>query len=185
MITEPIVGKYVILKIAEVSDAEFTLQLRNDPKLTKYIPKIQNTIEQQRAWIQSSRAREDEYFFVVWTVDGERIGTISIYNIHGKIAEGGRMVLKGNGVENFEASLLLNDFCFEVLGLSKITGVVLADNKRAIRFNKKLGSVICVPEKDDKLGMICRTYITRELFVKAKIELCKLLDYDAKASGKE
>ena len=185
MITDPIVGKYVILKIAELSDAEFTLRLRNDPKLTKYIPKIQNTVEQQRAWIQSSRERNDEYFFVVWTVDGERIGTISVFNIHGTVAEGGRLVLIGTGAENFEASMLLSDFCFDVLGLSKITGFILPENKRSIRFNKKLGNVICPPEKNDKLGMICKTYITRELYIEAKKELRKLVYYDEKASGKE
>lgn len=185
MITEPIVGKYVILKIAEVSDAEFTLQLRTDPKLTKYIPKIQNTIEQQRAWIQSSRARDDEYFFVVWTVDGERIGTISVFNIRGTLAEGGRLVLIGNGLENFEAAMLLSDFSFNELGLSKITGFIFPENKRSIRFNKKMGNVVGPPEKDDKLGMICKSYTTRELYVEARKELCKLLYNDEKTSGKE
>jgi len=181
VITEPLVGKYVILKIAEISDAEFTLQLRNDPKLTKYIPKIQNTIEQQQAWIQSSRARDDEYFFVVWTLAGERIGTIGVYNIHGKVAEGGRLVLIGSGVENFEAGLLLSDFCFDILGLTKITGFIFPENKRSIRFNKKLGNEICAPEKDEKLGMICKTYITQERYLAAKKELCKLLYNEEKA----
>ena len=95
------------------------------------------------------------------------------------------MVLIGNGVENFEAAMLLSDFCFSVLGLSKITGFVFPENKRAIRFNKMMGNVICPSEKDDKLGMICKMYITRELYFEAKKELCKLVYYGETASGKE
>lgn len=39
-ITKPILGKWITLRCAEESDAEFTLAIRNDLKLTKFIPKV-------------------------------------------------------------------------------------------------------------------------------------------------
>ena len=47
-ITKPILGKWITLRCAEESDAEFTLAIRNDLKLTKFIPKVNGDIESQK-----------------------------------------------------------------------------------------------------------------------------------------
>ncbi|RRK34682.1 N-acetyltransferase [Schaedlerella arabinosiphila] len=155
-------GRYVDLRAVSVEDAEFTLKIRQNPKNTRGIPKLNNTIEEQQEWIRNQRKKEGDYFFLVVSKSGEKLGTTSIYNIEGDVGEGGRLILNGDAFQIFEASLLLNRFAFDNLGLNKIVGFTFASNKRAIRFNRKMGYVICEPEKDEKGIEICRCCLTKE-----------------------
>lgn len=86
---EVIEGRYVDLKCCEEDDAEFTLSLRKDSNLGKFFPRIDNTVEEQKAWIRRQQKKEGDYFFVAWNKDGERIGTIGLYDINGQSGEGG------------------------------------------------------------------------------------------------
>ena len=74
-------GQFINLRIAEESDAEFTLSARQNKDKTKYIPMLDITLDQQKAWIRKQIESDDCYFFVVERKDGERIGTFSLYNI--------------------------------------------------------------------------------------------------------
>ena len=95
-------GKFVFLRSADIDDAEFTLSLRKNPELTRYMPTLNLTVVQQRAWIESQRSKENDYFFVVRNLLNQPVGTVSLYNMQGKIAESGRLVLIGNALENAE-----------------------------------------------------------------------------------
>lgn len=64
-ITKPILGKWITLRCAEESDAEFTLAIRNDLKLTKFIPKVNGDIESQKYWIRKQREKYGDYFFII------------------------------------------------------------------------------------------------------------------------
>ncbi len=175
MVTNPIRGKYVKLKSADEEDAVFTLEIRKDPVITKYLPKLNNTVEQQIEWLKSVRNKPDDYFFVVSTIAGERIGTIGVYNIKDDECEGGRLALIGNAFENAETSLLMYDFVFDKLKLKKVTGYIMADNKRAARFNRMLGCEIGKPREDEKLGVICDTLLTNDLFTPAKAKVQSII----------
>ena len=143
-------GKYVDLKSCTEEDAEFTLAIRNDPKFIRFLPKINNTVEQQKAWIRHQRQKPGDYFFVVWDKKGNRIGTIGVYDIVEDHAEAGRVINLGEFFQAIEASLLLSHFEFNVLNLKQIYAYIYADNKRAIRYNKLLGGVISEPYNDEK-----------------------------------
>ena len=151
MIYEKVIeGKYVDLKSCTEEDAEFTLAIRQDPKFIKYLPKINNTVEQQKAWISYQRKKEGDYFFVVWDKLGNRIGTIGVYDINGEQAEAGRNIILGDSFQAIEASLLLSQFEFYVLKLKCVKAFIFAENKRAIRFNKLFGGIISNIHVDDK-----------------------------------
>lgn len=175
---ETIKGKYVSLKSATIEDAEFTLALRKDPALTKYLPRLDISIDQQKEWIASQREKADDYFFVVRNIDNQPIGTVSIYEINGDTSESGRLALVGNALENTEASMLLFKFAFEMLGLKKVTGYIVDGNKRAERFNRQFGCLTGEPEKSKDGEMIRRTLITDESFHTAEKKLHKLLYID-------
>ena len=168
-------GKYVYLKSATIEDAEFTLSLRRNPILTKYLPKLEITLEQQKLWLESQRDKEGDYFFVVWTTDNIPIGTVSIYEIQGDSSESGRLALIGDPLQNIEASLLLFRFAFDILGLKKVTGYIVDGNKRADRFNKQFGCETGEPEYNEKGELIRRTLITNDSFHQAEKKLQKLL----------
>lgn len=135
-VTNPIEGKYVSLRSCTEYDAEFTRAIRRDPEFAKYLPVIDNTLEEQKNWINQQRKTEGDYFWVVWDKDGKRIGTISIYNVDGERAEGGRLAIKGsNPFQALEAQMLSFRFAFNVLHLKCIESYIFADNDRALRFN--------------------------------------------------
>lgn len=168
-------GKYVDLRSVTEEDAEYTLAIRQDPEFVKFLPRLDITIEQQRDWIRKQREEKGDYFFLAVSKEDRPIGTLGVYNVMEEISESGRLALKGDALQNMEASMLLFKFSFEVLGIHKITGYVYADNKRAIRFNKKFGCSISRPEPDKDGKMICNTIVEKEQFYEAIMSLEKLL----------
>lgn len=175
-ITAPIEGRYVDLRCCTEDDAEFTRDIRRDPEFVKFLPAIDNTLEEQKAWIRHQREKEGDYFFVVWDKAGKRIGTISIYDVHDDHAESGRLAIKGdNALLAIEAQLLSFRFAFSVLGLECIDGFILADNKRAIRFNKLFEGCQYPPELDENGKTIIRLKNWREDFEKADKKLSSIL----------
>ena len=168
-------GHYVNLKSCEEKDAEFTLSIRQAPDLTKYLPRLEVTLSQQKEWIREQRNAEGDYFFVARTRDGKSIGTVSIYNIKDEISESGRLALIGDALENTEATLLLFHFAFNILGIKEVKGYILDGNKRAERFNKQFGCVYSRPECLTPETRIKRTLITTESFHESVKKLCRLL----------
>lgn len=175
-VTEPIRGRYVDLLSCTEDDAAFTRAIRKAPEFVKFLPVIDNTIEQQRTWIRRQREKDGDYFFVVWDKEGNRIGTISIYNVHGNRAEGGRLAIKGrNAFQGIEAQLLSFRFAFGKLGLECIDGFIFADNDRAIRFNKQFSGCQYPPEINQDGRAIIRIENWREDFEKVDRRLSSIL----------
>ena len=175
-ITNPIEGRYVILRSCEESDAEFTRDIRKAPEFSRFLPVIDNTVEQQKEWIRKQRTKNGDYFFVVWDKEGNRIGTISIYDVNGGRAESGRLAIKGsNPFQGIEAQILSFRFAFGVLELECIDGYIYADNARAIRFNKQFGGRHYPSEIDKNGRAIIRIENWREDFEKADKRISSIL----------
>ena len=139
MVTNDIIGKFVTLRSADESDAEFSLKIRQTTKALKYMPPLNVSIDQQTEWIKKQRKLEGDYFFIALNNDGERIGVLSVYDIDDKKAEIGRVVMQGKSCESLEAWLLLLEFSFDTLNLCEVSAYVKPDNARAIRFYKFFG----------------------------------------------
>ena len=175
-VTKSIEGRYVDLRSCTEEDAEFTRDIRKDPEFVKFLPEIDNTVEEQRAWIRRQMEKDGDYFFVVWDKNGNRIGTISIYNVHGKRAESGRLAIKGsNPFQGIEAQVLAFRFAFETLGLECIDAYIWADNDRAIRFNKQFGGRQYSTKVDENGREIVPVENWREDFEKADKKLSSML----------
>lgn len=175
-VTEPIEGRYVVLRSCTEDDAEFTRDIRKDPEFAKYLPQIDNTLDQQKVWIKSQREKPGDYFFVVWDTQDNRIGTISIYDVNGKHAESGRLAIKGdNAFQGIEAQILSFRFAFGKLGLECIDGYIYADNERAIRFNKQFGGRHYPPEDNENGRKIIRIENWREDFEQSDKKLSSIL----------
>lgn len=175
-ITEPIEGRYVDLRSCAEEDAEFTREIRQDPEFARFLPVINNTIDQQRDWICRQREKEGDYFFVVWDKEGRRIGTISIYDVHGDRAESGRLAIRSrNPLEVIEAQLLSFRFGFNTLDLKCIDGYIYAENSKAIRFNKTFGGRHSEPEQDEYGRQIIRIENWYDDFEKADRKISSVL----------
>ena len=175
-ITNDLVGRYVDLKSCNEDDAEFTRAIRKDPEFVKYLPLIDNTIEEQKIWINHQREKIGDYFFVVWDKEGNRIGTISIYDVNSGHADSGRLAIKGsNPFQAMEAQILIFRFAFGDLGLECIDGFIYADNERALRFNKQFGGKHYPPEIDEDGRTIIRFEIWREEYEKVDKKLSSII----------
>lgn len=168
-------GKYVNLRSVEEKDAAFTLSLRQDPILTKYLPKLDITIEQQISWIRKQRNQEGDYYFVVENKKGEKIGVIGVYDVNGDCAETGRIAMIGNAFESIEAQLLSFDFAFDILKLEKTVNYVMADNIHALRFSQMFGSQSSEPFEDSNGNMRIDGVITKGSYLKSKDKIIKML----------
>lgn len=169
-------GRYVDLKSCTEEDAEFTLAIRRDPEFIPFLPALDQTVDQQKAWIRHQRQKEGDYFFVVWDKKGNRIGTISIYNVNGSHAESGRLAIKSsNPFHALEAQILSFRFAFGVLKLECVDGFIFADNDRAIRFNKQFGGRHYEPEADENQHRIIKIENWKKDFEKAEQKLSSIL----------
>ena len=132
-------GRYVTLRSVEESDAEFILSVRNDPRISKYLPPLNVTVEQQRQWISKQRADKDSFYFLMESPMGEALGSISVYDISDGTAETGRFCSFGDPASNIESCIILNDFCFDVIGIKTIHIWVYENNKPVISLNQSFG----------------------------------------------
>lgn len=177
-ITEPLVGKFVNLRCVELSDAKFTLEIRNNPELTDFIPKVDGTIETQEQWIAKQRLKNDDYFFVIENKNGKAIGTIGCYDIDTENAccENGRYISVGDAVSNIEALVLLYDFVFDEKKLKYVNINVDERNGKIISLNKKIGAVFC--EKVDMKGWISlKGRITKESYFNKRVDIVQMLNF--------
>lgn len=171
-------GKYVNLRSVTEDDAEFILDIRNDPQISKYLPPLNVTVEQQKQWISKQRADKDSYYFIIETPQGNVIGTISVYNIIDNHAESGRSCCIGEPYHSIEASALLTDFTFKTLNLDYTIIWVYEENKAVISLNQSLGCEWVDKGEDDegkpfRLG-VCKKEKALEINEKIKKKLNKL-----------
>lgn len=132
-------GKYVDLRSITLEDAEFSYSIRADEKYRDIVGQPAADVESQKRFIEWQMKEPGDYYFVALNKKGKRIGLIGVYNIQGDTAEVGREVSYGNPLETMETSMLITDFCKNVLGLKKTYFVIYLNNKRQLSMQKKLG----------------------------------------------
>lgn len=168
-------GRFVNLRSVREDDAEFTLELRKDPILTQFIPRLNITLEQQKSWIRKQRIKDGDFFFLFTDKKDVPLGVLGIYDIINDHGETGRISSRGNSFQSLEAQLLCFDFIFDVLKLSYTTDYVYDANIHAKRLTLTFGGEFSSPEKDDDGNCICRAIITKDSYQKARINLAKML----------
>lgn len=160
-----IIGKLVDLKSVDESDAEFTMSIRNEPAVVQFLPRLTNTIEQQKEWIRKQRITNGDYFWVLLDKKGNRFGTIGVYDVNTNTPQGRSLAALGNPLQNIEGVYLAYKYIFEELSVSNIYGWVYEDNIRAIRFDELLGGTIGKPREVE--GRVIRDIV----FNKAKFNI--------------
>lgn len=136
-----IVGKFVDLRSITLDDAEFSYNIRADERFRDTVGQLAPSLEAQKEFIEWQMKEPDDYYFVVLNKKGERIGLYGVYNFHDGMAEVGREVNMGGSVEALEVGLLVNDFCINVLGITRLCCVIYANNPKHISDAIKRGGV--------------------------------------------
>lgn len=159
------VGNYQIrLRPLTLEDAAQTFVWRNSNR-ARYLNSSSITIEAQKKWI--SLRPENELNFIIVNNKND-VGMISLVNIDLKNfnAEAGRFLLgeeeltKGSSTA-IEATLMLYDIAFQILGLNRVYGYVSSENNMMIKFHKYLGM------KEE--GVMAKHYYNGKYFTDAVI----------------
>ena len=176
MITNDIIGKYVDLRSATVEDAEFALNIRHTPKAMKFMPSLNITVEQQKSWIEKQRITEGDYFFIVFNKNNERIGVISVYDIHDNQGEIGRWVMQGGAFESIESKLLITQFSFNVLKLKKLVEYIYPDNVSTLKASQLFGCKLNKIIHDEERNLDFKNLILQpEDFKRAEAQIIVIL----------
>lgn len=141
-------GYQVILRTLTEGDLEMVRNWRNDPRISQFMLS-QELIspEQQRAWFKKvSRDPKQQHFIILYKdqpIGAANIRVLQGINLHNAtVIEPGLYIFEDKYRANlltFAPTLLLNDYCFNQLGVEKLRAVVKSDNEAALNYNAKLG----------------------------------------------
>ena len=171
-------GYNVVLRDISQSDLEQLRDWRNDPDIARQmISQDEITAEQQQAWFMKIQRDPGQQHWMI-EYKGEPIGSANIKALYARdladassIEPGlyiGEARFRGNLIA-FAPTLLLNDYCFEVLGAKQLRAVVKRSNQAALKYNEKLGYKL---QKDAEL---CELTLTASDYQQATGMLKNLL----------
>jgi RimJ/RimL family protein N-acetyltransferase len=139
-----LIGRHVRLRPITPDDAEITQKWRMSGRAF-LLNKGAQTVEEQRAWIASRPASEQD-FIMVLEATNQRVGMIALVDIDKthRRAEAGHFLIgepdlvKGKPVAA-EATRLLYHLAFDWLHLHSVYGMLSVENEKMITWNKYLG----------------------------------------------
>ena len=137
-------GEAFALRPVELGDSEFIAQLRNDPRLGRFIHAGSRNAREQGAWLQEYFEREGDYYFtIVDQRSGAPEGTVAIYDVDARkdTGEWGRWVLRPGSLAATESTLLLYRVGFDRLNLDTIYCRTVAANEAVVSFHDSAGLV--------------------------------------------
>lgn len=142
-LSEPIAGLAFGLRSPACLDSRFTVELRCDPRVSKFLHGIPGDLQSQRKWEEAALMRDDDLPLVVYRRSTSKPeGTVGIYAIDRTLetAEWGRWALQHGSPAAVESVLLVFRLGFELMGLTSLYSRTLTANTRVIAFHDHLGS---------------------------------------------
>ena len=134
------------LRCVEQADAERIIELRTDESLTRFLPPLTVTIEDQRRWIGTQADKINDYYFAVEKKalpDAPVEGFLGLYGfVHADgvaTAEWGRWILAKSSLASVESAFLLYRFAFETLHLDRVVCHSVLANESVVSFHDKCG----------------------------------------------
>lgn len=127
-----------------ISDAEFILTLRTDPKKSQYLSDTPNDVDKQIKFIKNYFDNSTDYYFIITDKANNALGTVRIYDIKDDSFCWGSWIIADNAPQNsaIESALLIYDFGFFALHYSKVHFDVRKANVKVVNFHKRLGATI-------------------------------------------
>jgi diamine N-acetyltransferase len=141
-----LVGRYTRLRVMDSTDAEYVRRLRNSPAVARnFQARYFISDVQQASFVKALAEGRTHLFFIGEPAEGGApFGVFCMQNIDYRNQRGESGIFlndeaAGDGVRAFEGIFLLLDYCFRYLNLRKVSGEVLPENTRAVRFNGGIG----------------------------------------------
>lgn len=140
-------GRKINLRLVNLEDANFILDLRLNEKLNKYISDVDDDLKKQKEWLKQYKDREkngEEYYFIIESKNGEKYGTVRVYDLKEDSFCWGSWIIK-NDAPNYvsiESVLLTYKFGFYKLGFKNSHFEVRKENDKVVSFHKRFEAEI-------------------------------------------
>ncbi len=131
-----------IFMLVEEHDAEFIFKLRTNPKLSRFIHKVSNNVNDQVRWIRDYKVRElkgDEFYFLsIDSESGRRQGLNRIYNFRDNSYElGSWLYSPDNDIsKSILGDIAVKEIAFDFLRFEICTFEVRKGNKSVLRYHQ-------------------------------------------------
>jgi hypothetical protein len=128
------------VRFVEESDAEFIIELRTNPNLSKYIHETTPDIELQRTWIQNYKTRQhkgEDFYFMFEKPIGTRLGVCRIYDIkEDSFTMGSWIFLRQSPVgSSILADIITREIAFKLLPIKRCVFDVKRKNVTVDRYH--------------------------------------------------
>lgn len=130
-----------ILRPVTMEDAEFIVKLRNQKHASGFIHDTSLDVEKQREWLRAYFQRDNEYYWIITTLDGTPYGTSSLYNFDKEKnqIEGGRWIrIPGYDSNMISSHFQMREFIFNVLKIDRIVCDVVSTNTRVLKYHRDI-----------------------------------------------
>lgn len=144
-------GKTITLRNADISDAQFIVQLRNDAKKSRFISATSQDIDAQISWLKKYKESNDQVYFIITDNSGKRYGTVRIYDQKGDSFCWGSWILSDDAPKHFaiESSLIVYKYALKI-GFKNAHFSVTKGNDSVIKFHQRFGAKL-VSESDEEM----------------------------------
>ena len=145
-------GKNINMRTVELNDADFIYDMRQNQSKTKYLSKVNGTVEDQKKWINQYKDREaekKEFYFILESKECEKFGLVRMYDFKDQSFCWGSWLIKDNAPKStaIESALQIYEFGFYELGFNQSHFDVRIGNDKVIAFHQRFGANII--DKDD------------------------------------
>jgi len=147
-----IAGTSINLRDITLDDVEFIFMLRSDTAKSRYLHTISPDIAEQYSYIQRYLTKEKEWYFIIEAKDGERLGTVRIYDVQeDSFCWGSWLIKDGAPMKTaLESALLIYEYGFYTVGFTHVHFDVRKGNTRVQKFHESMG-VWKTGETDDSI----------------------------------
>ena len=141
-LAEPLLGSAYGVRSPDDDDARFTVALRSDAEISRYLHRASGDLNAQLAWQRRALERDDDVPLIVFhRATRAAEGTAGLYNIDWRSgrAEWGRWIVRTGSRAAVESAILVYTLAFDVLRLHMVYCRTLAANARTVAFHDRAG----------------------------------------------
>lgn len=159
-----IYGNNIILRNAEIDDAEFIVALRTDPIKGRFLSATSTDVNQQRMWLDKYCRDSGQVYFIIEDRYGERFGTVRLYDAQHDSFCWGSWILKEGRPNGFamESALMVYQFALE-LGFASSHFDVRKENESVWKFHERFGAVRVAEGSDDFFYVLSKNAMVKSL----------------------
>lgn len=148
------------IRLVDIEDAAFILDLRNNPKLNRFISQTSLNVEDQINWIKAYKKRESEKkeFYFIILENGIKRGFYRLYNInHFSFTIGSWIFDKCKNKQlPILTDLVVSEYGFKSLKLPVLLLDVRKQNKKVINYHS-LKAPLCFNEDEENFYYLIKS----------------------------